>query len=95
MRPADRYLYCLTGTLLATAVTWLDGWEQCRLAANRLTVEISLVATLGLTDLALYTEARYTRHPALADWHGPFQDGPSSLDHFPSVAFTFLPSPPP
>jgi hypothetical protein len=44
----------------------------------------TLTAQLGLTDLALFNEARYTRHPALADLHTAFQDGPSSLDHFPS-----------
>lgn len=37
-----------------------------------------------LTDLCLFTEARYTRHPALADFHAPFQDHPGALEHFPS-----------
>jgi hypothetical protein len=44
----------------------------------------ALVARLGLTDIALLNEARYTRNPALADLHAPFQDGPGSFDHFPS-----------
>jgi hypothetical protein len=44
----------------------------------------ALTAQLGLTDIALFNEARYTRHPALADLHTAFQDGPASLDHFPS-----------
>lgn len=44
----------------------------------------SLVHQLGLTDLALFTEARYTRHPTQADLHTAFQDHPVSLDHFPS-----------
>ncbi len=39
---------------------------------------------LGLTDLALFTEARYTRHPSQADRFTPFQEHPSSLEHFPS-----------
>lgn len=43
-----------------------------------------LVAELGLTDLALFTEARYTRHLSLADRHTAFQDHPLALDHFPS-----------
>ena len=42
------------------------------------------VPELGLTDLALFTEARYTRHPSQADLHTPFQDHPLSFDHFPS-----------
>jgi hypothetical protein len=44
----------------------------------------NLVKSLRLTDLCLFTEARYTRHPAVADLHSPFQDHPMALDHFPS-----------
>ncbi len=43
-----------------------------------------LVANLELTDLALFTEARYTRHPSQADLHSAFQDHPVSLEHFPT-----------
>ncbi len=46
----------------------------------------ALVAHLGLTDLALFTDARYSRHPSQADWHAPFQDHPGALEHFPSGA---------
>ena len=42
------------------------------------------VEELRLTDLCLFTEARYTRNPALADLHSPFQDHPLSFEHFPS-----------
>jgi len=44
----------------------------------------AMVTRLGLTDLCLFTEARYTRHPTQADLHSPFQDHPMSLEHFPS-----------
>ncbi len=43
-----------------------------------------LVARLGLTDLALFTEARYTRHPSQADLFAPFQDAPVAFEHFPT-----------
>jgi hypothetical protein len=43
-----------------------------------------LVQELGLSDLALFTEARYTRHPTQADQHTPFQDHPAALEHFPT-----------
>lgn len=43
-----------------------------------------LAASLKLTDLCLFTEARYTRHPAMSDHFAPFQDYPSALEHFPS-----------
>jgi len=43
-----------------------------------------LVRHLQLTDLSLWTEARYTRNPSQADIFTPFQDFPSSLEHFPA-----------
>jgi len=43
-----------------------------------------LVRELKLTDLCLFTEARYTRHPSMADYHAAFQEHPVALDHFPS-----------
>jgi len=44
----------------------------------------ALVKELMLTDLAIWTEARYTRHPSQADLFTPFQDFPSSIEHFPA-----------
>ncbi len=46
--------------------------------------KLNLVRQHGLTDLCLFTEARYTRNPSQADFHAPFQDSPLSLEHFPS-----------
>jgi hypothetical protein len=43
-----------------------------------------VVANLELTDLALFTEARYSRHPSQADFHSAFQDHPVALEHFPT-----------
>ncbi len=40
--------------------------------------------SLHVTDLCLATEARYTRHPAMADRHAPFQEHPMALEHFPT-----------
>lgn len=48
----------------------------------------ALVETLRLTDLCLFTEARYTRHLSQADLNTAFQDHPLSLEHFPSGSFT-------
>jgi hypothetical protein len=44
----------------------------------------AVVKNLGLTDLCLSTEARYTRHLSQSDWHAAFQTHPLALDHFPS-----------
>jgi len=46
-----------------------------------------MVSTLGLTDITLFTEARYTRHPSQADRHSAFQDHPGSMEHFPTGSF--------
>jgi hypothetical protein len=43
-----------------------------------------LGAALALTDLALWSEARYTRHPSQADLFTPFQDFPGAPEHFPA-----------
>nr|WP_275095318.1 hypothetical protein [Oryzomonas japonica] len=51
-----------------------------------------LARELMLTDLCLFTEARYTRHPSMADLHSPFQDHPFSLEHFPSGSFISPPA---
>lgn len=56
-------------------------------AANR-----ALVREFGLTDLCLFTDARYTRHPVMADLSTAFQDYPMSFEHFPSGS---LMGPPP
>ena len=52
----------------------------------------NLVRKLGITDLCLFTEASYTRHPSLADFHTAFQDAPMALEHFPSGSLV-TPSP--
>jgi hypothetical protein len=44
----------------------------------------AVAKNLGLTDLCLSTEARYTRHLSQSDWHAAFQSHPLALDHFPS-----------
>ncbi len=43
-----------------------------------------IVSTLKLTDMALFTDARYTRHPTQADLFSAFQDYPGSIEHFPT-----------
>jgi len=59
--------------------------------AVRIAGSAALVNAAGLTDLALFPAARYTRHPSMADLHTAFQDAPLSFEHFP--AGTFVPPP--
>ena len=56
-------------------------------AAARMAQSAALVKGARLTDLALFSEARYTRHPSMADLHTAFQDAPMSFEHFPAGVF--------
>lgn len=53
-------------------------------STTQLQAQKQLVRHLGLTDLAIWTEARYTRHPSQADLFSAFQDFPGAIDHFPA-----------
>ena len=66
------------------ALTFIDAGHLSAVRAPALKESRALVARLGLTDLSLFTEARYTRHPSQADLHSAFQDHPVSLEHFPT-----------
>lgn len=69
--------------VLAGLTVWARGLMQVR-GVEEMHGKRELVRRLELTDLAIWTEARYTRHPSQADFFAPFQDGPSSLEHFPA-----------
>ncbi|KAB2888077.1 MAG: hypothetical protein F9K32_17790 [Desulfobulbaceae bacterium] len=70
----------------------VDAAVRRSLAEPVLRQRAEVVRVLGLTDLALFTEARYTRNPSLADRHSPFQEHPLSLEHFPSGSVVSPPS---
>ena len=91
-RPADRVIAAGT-LLLALFVGTLAHTEYLSTRSRSGAREAhALAARLGLTDLALFTEARYTRHPTQADLHTPFQDHPGALEHFPSGSLIGPPS---
>lgn len=71
---------------LALHAAWAQGTAHEARAQSR-----ALVQALALTDAAWFTEARYTRHPGLADLHSAFQDAPGGAEHFPSGAWVAPP----
>ena len=84
MRPADRIL---GATLLAAALfaaSFVDATWQRSAHEPALQRTAELVTRLRLSDVVLFTEARYTRHLTQADLHSAFQDHPVALEHFPS-----------
>ncbi len=83
-RPSHRALGILA--LLGGLCLWTfvdAAWLRAR-RAPALARQAELAARLGLTDVCLFTEARYTRHLSQADLHSAFQDHPGALEHFPS-----------
>ncbi len=84
-------LFLITGMLLIL-LTVIDASTRQSLASEAMNNRAMLVSELGLSDLALSTEARYTRHLTLADRHSAFQDHPTSFDHFPSGSIFLPPS---
>lgn len=81
----------LTGGLLL-GLMFMDAAISQRLDLDSVRQRRAVVRVLTLTDLCLFTEARYTRHPSMADLHAPFQEHPMSLEHFPSGGL--MPVPP-
>lgn len=84
-------LLILTQCALLTGL-FLHGAAEIRQRQGEIDDKKQLVAKLQLTDFAIWTEARYTRHPSQADLFTPFQDFPSSMEHFPAGAIM---APPP
>jgi hypothetical protein len=85
------FIYLLAGMLLVSLM-FVHAHVQAHLDMPLLNQRAEIVRVLGLTDLCLFTEARYTRHPSLADLSTPFQDHPVSLEHFPSGTIVPVPS---
>lgn len=91
MRKSDVFLGGLIASLALLTLTALDSFLRSRAAVPAIERRAVLVANLDLTDLALFTEARYTRHPSQADLHSAFQDHPMALDHFPTGSLVPVP----
>ena len=92
MRKSSLFLSFLAVSLLILAGLAADARIGAGNAASELAERRDLVKRLCLTDLVLFTDARYTRHPAMADLHSPFQDHPMSMEHFPSGSLMPPPS---
>ncbi|MFK5927488.1 MAG: hypothetical protein QM483_12720 [Desulfuromusa sp.] len=74
------YLLFLSFISILTAVLLITGSTEIVDSTEKR----QLVKVLGITDLSLCSEARYTRHPSQADLFAPFQDFPGAFEHFPT-----------
>ena len=75
----------LVAALLAT-VTGLGMVANAEMGAREASREVNraLVEELRLTDLALWSEAAYCRHPTQADGFAAWADHPAALERFPA-----------
>jgi len=92
MRNSTLFFYCLSAEVLVLSLLLVHASIREDAEQDSLSEKSALVKRLGLTDLCLFTEARYTRHLSQADLNTPFQDHPLSLEHFPSGSFTQPPT---
>jgi hypothetical protein len=83
MRACLFLLYLNLMTLVLIGLMVLDHRHQTVTSQNDRDCR-ELAEILRITDLAIWTEARYTRHPSQADVFAAFQNCPAALDHFPS-----------
>src|SRR6185369_2581626 len=91
MRKSTIFLFFTAACLVLFMGAMLHSAQARRQEAVESRQRATLVKELRLTDLCLFTEARYTRHTSMADLNSPFQDHPSALEHFPSGSFVSPP----
>ena len=84
VRKSTAFFLFTLGSAILLALLLLYGRHRSGEAAAMREASGIMVRKLQLTDLCLFTEARYTRHPSMADLHSAFQDHPLALEHFPS-----------
>jgi len=92
MRPSLNLALILLLLLGFDAALFIHSRIRQAEAARHLPSLTAIVTSLGLTDLAVATEARYTRHPAVSDPMAPYGDHPGAIEHFPSGSFWRPPS---
>jgi hypothetical protein len=90
-RKSTLYLLFVAAGLSVLAGLFAHGARRVAASGPHLDEERRQVRLFQLTDLVLFTDARYTRHPSMADRHAPFQDYPQSLEHFPSGSLMLPP----
>jgi len=84
VRKSTLFIFFTSINIILIIVLMLHSWISLRTIETSLRPCTDVARELQLTDLCLFTEARYTRNPSMADLHAPFQDHPLALEHFPS-----------
>jgi hypothetical protein len=92
MRPSHILLIIFLLLLFIDSALYLHAKRLAIDLKDDQAVQAIAVAGLGLSDLCVATEARYTRHPAVTDPMAPFMDHPGAIEHFPSGSFWNAPT---
>ena len=91
-RKSSPALFLLGAGALLLGAMFVHAGLQRRADVPLIEASAGMVGKLELTDLCLFTEARYARHPSQADLHSAFQDHPVALEHFPTGSMGDAPS---
>jgi len=92
LRKSNIFFIFTAFNVIVLAVLFIHGGIERQRQGPFLLENKELVEDIGLTDLCLFTDARYTRNLVMADRSSPFQDNPLSLDYFPSGSILPPPS---
>jgi hypothetical protein len=87
MRPSTKLFIFLLFLFFIDGMLYLHAGLLGRELEEAAAVQAIAVGGLGLTDLCIATEARYTRNPAVSDPVAPFMDHPGAIEHFPTGSF--------
>jgi hypothetical protein len=90
-RKSNIFFIYLLINLFLVGLMFTHAYFQRRADLPSLLEKREMVKRLELTDLCIFTDARYTRHPSIADLNTPFQDYPLSFEHFPSGSLLTAP----
>src|SRR5574340_1445198 len=91
MRKSSIFFVYITLNLILLGMFFTNAFFMKRADLPILKEKAEMVKELKLTDLCLFTEARYTRHLSQSDSNTPFQDYPLSFEHFPSGSLVMPP----
>ena len=91
-RPIHIFVLLLGGLCILNVFLYLVSLSRQENLRTNIAVLDVVTSGLGLTDICVATEARYTRHPAISDPLVPFMDHPGAIEHFPTGSFWSPPS---
>lgn len=91
VRPSTLLFQALLGGAFLAIAAGVHAAAQRSAYAQAVSSQVALVARLDLTDLCLFTDAQYARHPSQTDRFAPFQDHPRAIEHFPSGSLASRP----